>query len=321
MNPWLHGLVYGAVVVVVLLTVVLWTTWFERKFSARMQTRIGPNMVGPAGLLQPIADALKSLQKEDIVPLAADKRLFTLAPVLTVFLSLGVAAAVPFSPGVLAADLDIGLLYILAFSGLLVFPVWIGSWASNNKYALLGGMRAVAQGISYEIPMVLAALVPVVLSGTLSLSGIVEYQAQHGWFALWPPGPGLAAFVVFMLAALAESNRIPFDIPEAESELVAGPVTEYTGMKFAMFATAEYIHSLLGAAIAAALFFGGWDGPFASGLHWMVLKTLGLFGFIFWLRWTLLRYRSDQLMALCWTWLVPAGMGVLMLAALWKHAF
>ncbi len=321
MNPWLHGFLWGAVVITVIMTLVAWTTWFERKFVARMQSRVGPTIVGPAGLLQPIADGLKMLQKEDIVPVAADRKLFVLAPLAAVFLALAVAAAVPFSPGLLAADLDIGLLYVLAFSGLMVFPVWVGSWASNNKYALLGGMRAVAQGISYEIPLVMVALVPVIMADSLSLSAIVEYQRVHGWIAFWPPGPGFLAFIIYMLAALAESNRIPFDIPEAESELVAGPTTEYVGMKFGMFATAEYVHSLLGAALGVVLFLGGWDGPFAPGLHWMVLKTLALFVFIFWLRWTLLRYRSDQLMKICWTYLVPASLGVLMLTALWKHAF
>ncbi len=320
MNPWLHGLLYGAVVITVIMTIIAWTTWFERKFAGRLQSRVGPTTVGPAGLFQPIADGLKLLQKEDIIPAAADRTLFSLAPLLTIFFALAVAAVIPFSPSILASDLDIGVLYVLALSGLMVFPVWVGAWASNNKYALLGGMRAVAQGISYEIPLVIAALVPVVLADTLSLSGIVEYQRAHGWFAFWPPGPGLLAFVIYMLAALAESNRIPFDIPEAESELVAGPTTEYTGIKFGMFATAEYIHSMLGAAVGAALFLGGWDGPFAPGLHWMVLKTIGLFVFIFWLRWTLLRYRSDQLMNLCWTYLVPASLGVLMLSALWKVA-
>ncbi len=320
MNPWLHGFLYGVVVVTVIMTLIAWTTWFERKFAARMQSRVGPTLVGKFGLLQPIADGLKMLQKEDIVPTAADRALFMLAPPLTLFLALTVAAVVPFSPGLLASDLDIGILYVLAFSGLMVFPVWVGSWASNNKYALLGGMRAVAQGISYEIPLVVVALVPVVLADSLSMSAIVEYQVQHGWFIFWPPGPGLLAFVIYMLAALAESNRIPFDIPEAESELVAGPTTEYTGMKFGIFATAEYVHSFLGAAVGVVLFLGGWDGPFAPGLHWMVIKTIGLFVFIFWLRWTLLRYRSDQLMNICWTWLVPTSLGVLMLSALWKYA-
>ncbi|MEZ4226239.1 MAG: NADH-quinone oxidoreductase subunit NuoH [Polyangiaceae bacterium] len=320
-NPFVHGAVYGVVVVTVLMTVTAWSTWFERKFAGRLQSRAGPTLVGPVGLLQPLADALKLLQKEDIVPKDADRWLFNLAPPLTVLFALGSAAVIPWGPEQVAADLDVGVLYLLAMGGLMVFPVWIAGWASNNKYALLGGMRSVAQGISYEIPLVLAALVPVVLAGSMSLSDIVRYQMEHGWIALWPPGPGLLAFVMFFLASLAEANRIPFDIPEAESELVAGVTTEYTGMKFGLFYLAEYLHTLVISGVAAALFLGGWDGPFslAPGLHWMVLKTLVLFFLIFWIRWTLLRFRSDQLMALCWKYLVPAGLGLVMMAAGWVH--
>lgn len=316
-NVWFRGFVYSAVLITVLMTIMAWVTWFERKFAGRMQSRIGPSMVGPVGLLQPLADAVKMFQKEAIIPKKADRFLFNLAPPLTVFFTLATAAVIPFSPGLLASDLDIGVLYILAFSGLMVFPVWFGAWASNNKYALLGGMRAVAQGISYEIPLILAALVPVVLAGSLSLGEIVTFQAEHGWFIWWPVGPGFLAFLVFSLAALAESNRIPFDIPEAESELVAGPTTEYTGIYFGVFATAEYLHSFLACAVAAALFFGGWDGPWKPGLHWMVFKIVVLFVGLTWLRWSLLRFRSDQLMRICWVYLVPGTLLLLMISALW----
>lgn len=318
-NAWLLGFVSSAILITVLLTLCAWITWFERRFAGRIQSRIGPNMVGPTGLLQPIADAIKMMQKEHIVPANADRALFFLAPPLTVFFTLATAAVIPFQPGVLASDLDIGILYILAFSGLMVFPVWFGSWASNNKYALLGGMRAVAQGISYEIPLILASLVPVVLAGSLSLGKIVSFQAEHGWFIYWPIGPGFLAFLIFGIASLAEANRIPFDIPEAESELVAGPTTEYTGIYFGIFATAEYLHSLIACAVAAAVFFGGWDGPFRPGLHWMVLKTGALFVGLTWLRWSLLRFRSDQLMRMCWVYLVPGTLLLLMVTALWKH--
>jgi len=318
-NLWVHGLVYAVVIAVVLLTITAWATWFERKFSARMHTRIGVNIVGPMGLFQPIADALKLLQKESIVPDKADKALFWIAPPLTMLFALGTAAAIPFSEEIIAADLDIGVLYILALSGLMVFPVWIAGWSANNKYALLGAMRAVAQGVSYEIPLVLAALVPVTLAGTMSMSGIVRRQIEDGWFIAWPPGPGLLAFAVFYVASLAEANRIPFDIPEAESELVSGVTTEYTGMKFGLFYVAEYLHTLVAAAVGAALFLGGWDGPFAPGLHWMVIKTLLLFATVYWVRWTLLRFRADQLMALCWKWLLPASLVLVMAAAAWVH--
>ncbi|MCC6665959.1 MAG: NADH-quinone oxidoreductase subunit NuoH [Polyangiaceae bacterium] len=320
-NPYVHGAVYGVVIVTVLMTITAWSIWFERKFAGRMQSRVGPTLVGPFGLLQPLADAVKLLQKEDIVPASADRPLFNLAPPLTVLFALGTAAVIPFSPEVIAADLDVGVLWVLAMGGLTVFPVWIAGWASNNKYALLGGMRSVAQGISYEIPLVLAALVPVTLAGSMSISDIVRYQEKNGWVVGMPPGPGLLAFLIFFLASLAEANRIPFDIPEAESELIAGVTTEYTGMKFGLFYLAEYLHTLIVAAVGAALFFGGWAGPFGlgSGLHWMVGKTLLLFFAVFWVRWTFLRFRADQLMSLCWKYLVPAGLVLVMLSAFWVH--
>lgn len=315
--PIVRIALYAVVVVTAMMTVTAWTTWFERKFAGRMQSRLGPTMVGPVGLLQPIADAVKLLQKEDLVPANADRVLFNLAPILTVAFALGVAAVVPFTPDILAADLDVGVLWLLALSGLMVFPTWMGSWASNNKYALLAGMRAVAQGISYEVPMVLAVMVPVIMTGTLSLSEMVEDQVKNGWLIYRMPFTGLIAFLVFFLAGLAEANRIPFDIPEAESELVAGPTTEYTGMKFGLFYMAEYIHTLLSSCIAAAVFFGGWDGPIAPGLHWMLLKSILLFVFLTWVRWSFLRFRSDQLLAICWKFAVPVTLALLPITALW----
>ncbi len=320
-NPFVHGAVYGIVVITVLMTITAWSIWFERKFAGRMQSRTGPTLVGAYGLLQPLADALKLLQKEDIVPRDADRVLFNLAPPVTVMLALGAAAVIPWGPEQIAADLDVGVLFILAMGGLVVFPVWIAGWASNNKYALLGGMRSVAQGISYEIPLVFSALVPVVLCGSMSVSDIVRFQVEHGWLIYSAPGPGLLAFVLFFLASLAEANRIPFDIPEAESELVAGVTTEYTGMKFGLFYLAEYLHTLVISAVASALFLGGWGGLFglAPGLHWMVAKTLLLFGAIFWIRWTLLRFRADQLMTLCWKYLVPGSLVLVMASAAWVH--
>lgn len=319
-NPYVHGLVYAVVIIAVLMTVTAWAIWFERKFAGRMQSRVGPTLVGPYGLLQPLADAAKLLQKEDIVPRNADRLLFNLAPPLTLFLTLATVAVVPFGPDMIAADLDIGILWILALAGLMVFPVWIAGWSSANKYALIGGMRAVAQGVSYEIPLVLSAMVAVVLTGSMSLSDMVAYQAEHGWLVLWPPGPGLIAFVIFFLSSLAEANRIPFDIPEAESELVAGVTTEYTGMKFGLFYVAEYVHTLIASAVAATIFFGGWDMfGFMPGLHWMVLKTLVLFFVIFWVRWSFMRFRSDQLMTICWKWLIPINLATVMAAAVWVH--
>ena len=317
MSPYLRALIYSLVIITLLLTVTAWSIWFERKFSGRMQSRVGPTFYGPFGLLQPVVDGLKLLQKEFLIPESADRALFVLAPPLTVILALGTAAVVPFGSEVVAADLDVGVLYILALGSLTTVPVWIAGWASNNKYSLLGGMRAVAQGISYEIPLALAALVPVILAGSMSLTDIVNYQIQHGWFVFWPPGPGFLAFLFFLPASLAEANRIPFDIPEAESELIAGVTTEYTGMGFGLLYLAEYLHTLIVSAVASALFFGGWDGPFLPGLHWMVAKTLVLFAGIFAIRWSLVRFRSDQLMGICWRYLVPIGLGLVMVSAIW----
>lgn len=317
LNPFIRGTLYGAIIIVTLLTTIAFAIWFERKFAGRMQSRLGPTMVGPVGLLQSVADVVKLMQKEDIIPKDADPTLFTLAPVLAALLSLGAAAVIPFSPTIISSDLDIGVVWVLAIGGLMVVPTFAAGWASNNKFALLGGMRAVAQSVSYGVPLVLSVLVPVVLSGNLALSGIVDWQAKHHWVAVWPVLPGLPAFVLFFMAMLAESNRIPFDIPEAESELVAGVTTEYTGAKFMLFYMAEYVHTLVGSAVASALFLGGWDGPFAPGLHWMVLKTVLLFIAVYWVRWTLLRFRSDQLMEMCWKWFTPVGVLLVLLAAGW----
>jgi NADH-quinone oxidoreductase subunit H len=267
-----------------------------------------------------VADVLKLMQKEDIIPRSADKALYNLAPPLTVFVALSTLAVVPVAPGWIIADLHIGILFALAMGSLMVFPVWMAGWASNNKYALLGGMRSAAQSISYEIPLLLSAMVPIILADSFRVTDIVEAQLGGNWFAFWPPGPGFAAFALFFLCSLAESNRIPFDIPEAESELVAGVSTEYTGMKFGLFYLAEYLHTFIISLVAAALFLGGWDGPGDhDGFIWMALKTLTLFVFIFWVRWSYMRYRSDQLMAMCWKFFLPLGVALVMFSALWVH--
>ena len=317
MSGLLHGGLYGLGIVTVLMSVTAFALYFERKLAARMQARMGPTMVGPIGLLQPIADVLKLLQKEDIVPAKADRILFNVAPPLAAMTAIGAAAVIPFSPEIVASELNVGVLFVLAIGAVTVLPVFMAGWGSNNKFALLGGMRAIAQSVSYEVPLVLAAMVPVILAGSLNVADIVRWQHEHHWLAVWPMFLGIPAFVLFMLAALAEANRIPFDIPEAESELVAGITTEYTGMKFALFLMGEYVHTLVASALAAALFLGGWDGPFAPGLHWMVAKALFLFAAIYWLRWTLLRFRADQLMRLCWVWLVPTGVLLVGAAGAW----
>lgn len=321
MNPWVHGASYAVIAGSFILTTTAIGTWFERKLPGRMQSRLGPTMVGPLGLLQPIADLLKLLQKEDIRPTQADRTLFTIAPVLAALCALGVAAVVPFAPDLVAADLDVGVPFVLALGGLTSVAIFMAGWASNNKLSLLAGMRSVAQTISYEVPLLLTSMVPCILAGSMNLGDIVRWQAENQWIAIWPVFPGLPAFILFFIATLAESNRIPFDIPEAESELVAGVTTEYTGMKFALFYLGEYVHTLVSAAVGAALFLGGWDGPFAPGLHWMVVKTVVLFAILYWVRWTLLRLRSDQLLAICWRWLVPVSIGLVLAAAVWVQVF
>lgn len=321
-NAWVRGLVASVVVLTGILVVAAWATWVERRVAGRLQNRVGPNRVGWFGLLQPIADALKLLRKEVLVPDRADRGLFLLAPGLLLFFAMAAIAVVPWGPGLVAADLDIGLLWVLAMSGMMLVPTWIAGWSSNNKYSLVAGMRAAAQGISYEVPLLLSALVPVMLAGSFNLSDIAEAQARDGWYAIWPPGIGLAAFVIYFTTSLAEANRIPFDIPEAESELVAGVSTEYTGIAFGLFQMTEYIHTWLSSAVATLLFLGGWHGPFLgdswwAGLIWMVLKTSVLFVSIMLLRWSLVRLRADQLMRFCWVWLVPISLGLVAATAIW----
>ena len=251
-HPVGHGLVMGTIILTFFMLISAWSIWFERRFAGRMQSRVGPNVVGPAGLLQPIADAIKLLRKENLVPSGADKVLFWLSPPMTLFFTLATLAVIPLSEDLLVAELDIGLLWVLAFSGLLLFPTWIAGWASNNKYTLFASMRAVAQGISYEIPLLFSAIVPVVVVGSLSISDIVRYQGEHGWLLFWPLGPGALGFLIFFVASLAEANRIPFDVPEAESELVAGVTVEYSGMMYGLFPMTEYVHTLITSARASA---------------------------------------------------------------------
>ncbi len=322
-NPVLHALVMGVALSSAVLGVTSYFIWWERKFAGRMQGRVGPKHVGFKGLLQPIADAFKLLIKEDIIPRDADRAMFDLAPLLAVIVGLLSLAVIPLASGLVISDLDVGVLFFLAVGAMSVLPTWMAGWASNNKFALLGGMRAVAQSVAYGVPMVLAVVVPVLLARSMNLTDIVAAQSGGRWFIWWPLGPGLVAGILFLLASLAEGNRIPFDIPEAESELVSGVSTEYTGMKFGMFYLAEYLHSLVGSAVFVTLFLGGFDGPgpdvMALQATWFVLKTALVSTALLWVRWTLLRVRSDQLMSLCWKWLLPAGLIVVMAAAVWTR--
>jgi NADH-quinone oxidoreductase subunit H len=325
-----------------ILPFALFAVLMERKVSAHMQDRLGPMRVGYHGILQTVADIIKLIQKEDIVPEGTDKPLFNLAPVLVFAGSYAVFAAIPFSGAYIGANIDLGLFYIVAVSGLVVAGILMAGWASNNKYSLLGAMRSAAQIISYEIPTMLVVVTIVMMTGTLNLYTLSEMQTGYFWNWMIFGGPDfgiskfifiplmIIAFVVVYLSTLAEVNRTPFDIPEAESELVAGYHTEYSGMKFAMFFLAEYANMFAVSAIVAAIFFGGFQSPFGYlghtlGLPWLVpieqffwFTAKGLF-FVFvqmWLRWTLPRLRVDQLMALCWKYLIPIAFVDLLIVGL-----
>ena len=339
MNFYLLSLIKAAVVVGVLMLMLLYLQWIERRVIARMQVRLGPNRVGPLGLLQPIADSLKLLLKEDLIPPGANKALFVLAPFLAITLSLISISVVPFGPQVTVAgvptwmqlaDLNVGVILILAISSLTVYGVVLAGWASNSKYPLLGALRASAQMISYELPLGLTVAAPLLMSNTLSLRGIVASQAHYYWGFLpaWNvfrgPFPQVIGAAVFTVAAFAETNRVPFDLPEAETELVAGFHTEYSSMKFAGFFMAEYSNMITICALGTVLFLGGWlppfpglDAvPFVGPLFWFMLKT-GVLLFIFmWVRATMPRLRYDQLMRFAWSFMFPVAMANLLITAL-----
>jgi NADH-quinone oxidoreductase subunit H len=299
------------------LILITYLTLVERKFAARLQSRVGPYNVGrPHGWLQPIADALKLMLKEDIVPLAADRAVYNLAPIVFLIPAFLMYAAIPFAPRLALADLQIGLLFVLAISSLEIVGLFMCGWGSNNKYALLSAMRAVNQIISYEVPFILVALVPAVLVGSLRLQDLVAAQ-QGLWFVAYPV-LGQVAFVAFLVVSLASENRIPFDIVEAESELVAGFRVEYSGMKFALIQLAEFTHLFGVACLGTLLFLGGWlgPGPAALGPVWFVLKAVFLFLLVIWIRWTFIRIRVDQILGLSWKVFLPATLGLLLVTAM-----
>jgi NADH-quinone oxidoreductase subunit H len=296
---------------------VAYLTLLERKFAARVQSRVGPYRVGrPHGWLQPIADGLKLFLKEDIVPAAADRWVYNLAPIVFLVPAFLMYAAIPFAPRLMLADLEIGILFVLAVSSLEVVGLFMCGWGSNNKYALLSAMRAVNQIISYEVPFILVALVPVVLTGSMRLGAIVDAQAGL-WFVAYPV-LGQVAFVTFVVVALASENRIPFDIVEAESELVAGFRVEYSGMKFALIQLAEFTHLFGVACLGTLLFLGGWRGPWPEtfGPVWFIGKSVVLLLLIIWVRWSFIRIRVDQILALSWKIFLPASLGLLVAAGL-----
>jgi NADH-quinone oxidoreductase subunit H len=307
------------------------TSWLERRVWARMQSRIGPNRVGPQGILQWLADGIKNLLKEDLIPSAADAKLFSLAPYVVFVGFLCTFVVVPFGSALIVADLDIGILYILAVTSLVVVGILMAGWASNNKWSLLGGMRSAAQIVSYEIPAGLSVLTIVFLAGTLSMQNIIKSQgwAPWDWYLFNNPFT-FAAFFLYFTAALAEGNRTPFDIPEAESELVAGYVTEYSGMRFLFFFFAEWGNLYVIGAVATTLFLGGWQVPPVTndavllGVLQFIVFFLKAYLWVFiamWVRATLPRVRVDQLMALCWKYMVPLSFLCLLGTICWMLAF
>jgi NADH-quinone oxidoreductase subunit H len=295
---------------------VTYVTLLERKFAARMQSRIGPYYVGrPHGWLQPIADALKLMMKEDVVPTQADRWVYNLAPIAFLIPCVLIFATIPFAPGLGLVDLNIGVLFFLAVSALEIVGLFMGGWGSNNKYALISAMRAVNQIISYDLPFIFTALVPVILAGSMKMSAIV--LAQQGlWFIAYPV-LGQLAFLAYIVATLAAENRVPFDILEAESELVAGFRVEYSGMKFALIQLAEYAHMLATSFLGALLFLGGWlgPGPAALGPVWFLLKAMAVFLLVTWVRWSFVRIRVDQILAISWKLLLPASVLLLLATA------
>jgi NADH-quinone oxidoreductase subunit H len=313
---WLLGLIILLIKLAVMLAVLLlaasYLVWLERKLLARIQIRLGPNRAGIFGLLQPIADAVKLLTKEDIIPAQADAFVFQLAPAVVAATALLMFAVVPVGPDIelfghsipmVITDLNVGLLYVFALSSLGVYGVALGGWASNSKFALLGGIRGAAQMISYELALGLSLVPIVMLAGSFSLTEIVEAQAGLPFIVLQP-----VSFAIFVISAMAESKRIPFDLPEAENELGAGFHTEYSGMRFGLFFLGEYVHIQVLGALIAVFFLGGWHGPYLPPVVWLMVKILVVALIMIWVRGTLPRLRYDQLMALGWKVLIPVSL-------------
>ena len=334
---WVHQLlailVFGGIIVFgFVLPIAGITTWVERRVMARMQSRIGPNRVGPIGFLQWLADGVKNMLKEDIVPTAADGPLFRAAPYVVMTGFVASFAVIPFAGSLILADLNVGILYLTAVTALVVVGILMAGWASNNKWSLLGGIRSAAQIVSYEIPAGLSIFPIVMLSGTLGMQGIISAQGAMPWHWYVFDNPfTLVAFFVLFISSLAEGNRTPFDLPEAESELVAGFATEYSGMRNTLFFMAEWGNLYVIGAVASTLFLGGWQIPWALTEHPILRNALQFvlffaksYAFVLlaiWLRWTLPRIRVDQMMEMCWKYLVPIAMVNFLGTAAWMVAF
>jgi NADH-quinone oxidoreductase subunit H len=315
----IEWVVKSVILVFMLLTGFAYLTLYERKALARLQVRVGPNRAGPGGFFQPLADGLKLIFKEELIPAMSDKLIFILAPIITVVPALVILGVVPFGDRInlfgreislAITDVNVGVLYIVSVASISVYGIVLAGWSSNNKYALLGGIRSSAQMISYELALGLSFIGPILMAGSMSLLDIVRMQIERGWFVLWQP----IGAVIFFIAALAEVNRAPFDMPEAEQELTAGYHVEYSGLKFALFFMAEYIKMIAVSAIAATLYFGGYHFPFLTerfpllGPVVLLVKILALLFVMIWVRATLPRLRYDRLMAFGWKVLLPAAL-------------
>jgi NADH-quinone oxidoreductase subunit H len=329
--PVIWDLVKIVVLLIPLLIVVAYLTLWERKFLGWMQARMGPNRVGPWGLLQPIADALKLLTKEIIRPTAAAKGLFFLGPLLSIMPALAAWVVIPFGPEVALSNVNAGLLVLIAITSIEVYGVIIAGWASNSKYAIMGALRATAQMVSYEIALGSRFLVVVMVSGSLNLTAIVMGQAKgvmasHGWnFLSWNWLPLLPIFVIYQISSVAETNRHPFDMVEGEAEIVAGHMVEYSGMGFAVFFLAEYANMLLVSALATIMFLGGWLSPFAAlafipGWIWRGLRACRMVSLVIWYRATFPRFRYDQTMRLGWKVFIPVTLFWLVVVGIWMFS-
>lgn len=314
-SDWLRIIVALILVLAFSQVNALFLVWLERKVAGHIQVRPGPKEVGPFGILQTLVDGVKLIGKELITPKYVDRKLFIIAPVLVFMPVLVPFLVLPFGPNLIIRDMNVGVLLVFAFSTLSVLGILTGGWASNNKYALLGGIRSVAQNVAYEIPLLLAVMSVVLMTNSMKFSDIVAAQGKF-WFIFLQPVAGL----IYLICATAETNRAPFDIPEAESELVAGFHTEYSGMRFGLFFLAEYTNMLIVSAVATSVFFGGWQGPFGydlgiPGLVWFLLKTYVLIFVIMWVRWTFPRVRFDQLMNFSWKVMIPLSLANLIVTA------
>jgi NADH-quinone oxidoreductase subunit H len=316
MATWIVGFILLLIKLIIVLVVLLvsagWLVWAERKLLGRLQVRFGPNRAGKFGLFQPVADIVKLLTKEDTMPREADRFIFLYSPAVVAISTLLLFAVVPFGKGftlmghpipMVITDLNVGILYVLALVSLGVYGVALGGWASNSKYSLLGGIRGAAQMISYEIPLALSLVPVVMLAGSFSLVDIVNAQARYPFILVQP-----VSFVLFFLSAAAEIKRIPYDLPEAENELVAGFHTEYSGMRFGLYFLGEYISLVVLGSLMAVFFWGGWRGPFLPPLVWFLIKVWVVVFFMIWMRGTLPRMRYDQLMQLSWKVLIPIAL-------------